>query len=294
MVRILNCRTMQATQEITTLSFKISVFTNIRKSGKATRKLNRQYGSKGARVVKSLVPDESLASIQAIAKELRSLIDSHTLLWDKGVRLLPMGKKGFYGINFLTKIGGLQEEFNEEVDVFMAKYPKLRDEGLVENSGFFGRHDYPTVEEMRAKFGVRLGTMHIRPEDDYRSSIVSKKIMDEIQDRTRLEMDRLHGIAINSMYERVKDVIKRIKILDKPVKKGGRRGYFKDTVYDTIREMIDVFPSLNYTNDPKIAKMTKDLKGLLVDTDNLRTDDAARQAYLDKAKALEQAYLSHL
>lgn len=282
---------MSELTQIMLLTVNISQFTNRKQSKKATKQVEAANQARRAgNFAKYLLPPEPLNAINRKAVEIREYAKSRTLPWgDNGDRIIPIGQDGFYIERFMSRLGQLQREFEEQVEEFITDYPDHIEEARVNLGSLFNAREYPSVQELRGKFGVRISTQLLANPNDYRFNITSERIIKKLRESAQMEMETRHERAIRDMYDRVKDVIDRIKVAAKSGK-GGRKRAFRNSLFDAIGEIVEVFPFLNYTGDAEIARMTEDMKDLIKDPETLRNNSTEMAKYVARAKQIEEEY----
>src|ERR1700744_3225486 len=97
----------------------------------------------------------------------------------------------------------------------------------------------------------------------------------QVQPRTRK--------AILDIWTRIKDAVSHMveRLSD-------QEAVFRDTLVENIKELIDVLPRLNFTGDENITDILHAMKVLVVEPDNLRSDNSLRQAKAREADAILQ------
>ncbi|MGT2491370.1 hypothetical protein ACU4GD_14705 [Cupriavidus basilensis] len=92
----------------------------------------------------------------AVANRARAYFDAHSLDYDQlGVRLLPTDMY----MEVADRQREFQDEFNATTAVFLADYPRLKEEARAALNGLFDDADYPTQAELAKKFGYAPGTI---------------------------------------------------------------------------------------------------------------------------------------
>jgi hypothetical protein len=110
-----------------------------------------------------------------------------------------------------------------------------------------------------------------------------------------VEMKELYGAALVALTEKkiseaVTDTWERLM---KPVfamseKLSSPDTIFRDTLVENVKEMVNLVPSLNLTNDPKLAEAAAVIEKQLasLDPNDLRENKVTRQAVAEKAAAI--------
>lgn len=276
---------------------KISTWSGSKADKKATREVNNNHGVTDAgKFMKRLVDKAAIRRVRKYDGIVRDFVKANTLPWgDNGDRILPAGAY----FNFTSGFGKLLKEFNEEVDNFVANYEKLVAQAQTELNGLFNPDDYPNSTEIREKFGIKYSITplvidSVENVDDIRLKMIPDKEVAKIQEKVKADLMSNHNRAIADMFERTKVLLDRIYQVEKKANddKRKRKPYFKGSLFEAIKGMIDLFPTLNYTNDPKVNRLVAELKTLLVDPANLKKDDEAMKNYINRAKQLEKMFFA--
>lgn len=211
-------------------------------------------------------PVESHSAVISAGNALRQLHYRNTLPWrDDSWRLLTTANYQPYVDATRKQIG----ETNKLLDVFLSEYPRLQRQAETRLNGMFDPADYPTEKEIRRKFDVAI-------EFDTLSAGSGDVRLD-------LPADALQAVetSVRESFERaldasMKDAAARLfsaayKIVEKL---SDPKAIYRDTLIENARELCDVLPRLNVTNDQTlndhIAELAKVISG--VRADDLRVD----------------------
>lgn len=272
------------------VSLSISQWTGRRLDRKVTDEVNQNHGAAAdaGRYNKLLLPKEALAEITSIVGETRTEFIKRTLPWiDNGGRIMAAEAH----MAHTAWIRGQESKFNSAIDKFLAAYPGYVNDAKARLNGMFDQDDYPTVDELRGKFGMEVRVMPVPTAEDFRVS------MSDVQaERIRRDIERhvseATTAAVQDVYRRVADVtsrmVDRLNAYKPAASKGDKtEGIFRDSLVENIRDLIDVLPALNITGDPQLSAMAERLKPLVEhDADVLRENDAIRKDVAHEAKVI--------
>lgn len=203
----------------------------------------------------------------------------NTYDWSKAQSLLPAVALPA----FMSEFHAHETEFNRLLDQFCANYG-----GIVSNMAFaqgtmFNRNDYPTVDEVRRKFNVRLFTSEV-PLGDYRCQVSAELADDMNAHYTRQAQEIIERVMADQM-DRLVDVMESISHccgVDEFVGKDGEHKQKKRKIYegtiDKAKELCSVYKQFNLTNDSRLDEVITELDMTLrgVNADLLRESDATR------------------
>lgn len=250
---------------------------------------------KGARVRagnynKNLLPNTvELDAIQSQASATRAWIATFTTPWDdSGWRLLPTT----FMLNNAAELDARIAEFYRLVDDLIAVYEQRIQAAQFNLVGLFRREDYPTAEQVRAKFYMVREFSPVPHAGDFRVDIgheAEKALLADFQAAS----DKKLADAMQSNWDRL---YKTMQVLSRQLgsydnkEEGRRAGGVHASVVDNALELCDMLKELNITNDPNLEKMRRDLQMTLqgVEVKELRKEAQVR----DGVKAEIDALLS--
>lgn len=242
----------------------------------ATREVERAHDASGAgRFNKQLVAKESLASIAKKANEMRDYHYSKTLPWsDSGPRLLPAE----LFLEYRQEINRLKDEFSLLVARFADDYPALVDEAKAKLKTLFSPNDYPSVEQIRSRFGVSVEITHVPVGADFRVDLADRE-REEIQRDIEERMNQRQARATRECYVRVKEVLERMK---KQCVEGKTK--ITESLVADAHEVAVTLDKLNLMGDPELTRLGREMReSLLVSADILRNDPHTRKQVGDRA-----------
>lgn len=226
-----------------------------------------------ARVYKMLLPTaSSLDDIHKYAGTIRTFIYKNTLPWGDNVRI--MKSSGF--IDFQLSLSKHTSEFDRLVQVFIAEYAQHVSKAKLALGTLFKASDYPDVGDLASKFKVEVNFTPISTDvTDWRVDLGDEQIA-EIQK----SFVRQQRVAQQEMFERIYSVAENAHArLSDP------KAVFRDSLVKNAEDLLRVLPALDITNDPRLAKLAKDLRVLTKhNPSTLRKDPLVRR---DTAKAMK-------
>ena len=232
---------------------------------------------------KQLLKSEALDNFRKTGRHCRKLHKYYTLPWDEGVGLLPADMY----FTYTEVIGKVQREAMKYADEFAREYKAQWDNGLGDYrkglGAMFNEDDYPEPNKVRAKFGIHIRTRPIEDPNDFRvkmsagaSEDLKKQMFSDFQD---------------SMKEALRNPIMRLheQLIRVQSKLHDNDAVFRDSLIGNVQELVEILPSLNILNDPKIAAMIKQTEKEIcsvVDVKALRSDPKYRKEVAKSADAI--------
>jgi hypothetical protein len=286
------------------VSLTISQWSARKLDRKITTETNKRYAATedAGRYNKLLIGGSYLAELQGLVSEARLLHYRVTRPWaDEGPRILP---NALYE-NFSNNFRELKQKFEVAKKNFIRVYPEAVKQRQKQLNGAFDPADYPSVEEMEHKFQMTLRFMPLPDADDFRSDLDSEIVEDIRQEIAEASDQAVAGAmkatieqiiaTVGHMAERLKDYKPAEVEYAQPTRrksgKGKRttlekaEGVFRDSLVKNVRELVDLLPAFNLTNDPELDKITKRMAKELCaeDADELRKNDKARKSVAKSA-----------
>jgi hypothetical protein len=251
----------------------ISVFPNTRQDPDITAevKLKRALGQGAGKWVKYKLPDESLVPIRKFAGIVRQFHYDHTCVWEDGQQLLSAKARPGYD----AKMQEFSEEFWKLVDAFGEEYPNWIEQAKIMHAGTFDPSDYPEWSRARGLFRFTREYMPVPKAEHFNK-----------------DMQELYGAGLNALVEKkisdaVSDAWER---LFKPVqlmaeKLASPDAIFRDSLVENIRDVVQLIPELNITDNPKLIEAAKLIQKDLASLD----PNVLRDSKVDRKEAAEKA-----
>jgi len=270
---------MKINEKAMLVTLNISQWNARRADDKATDEILQANGARrgSGRFNKLLVSLASVKRYQRAANDARTFHYANTLPWDdEGARVLP--SENYFA--YTKKMRELQAHFQHAVDEFIGDYPSLIRQARQDLGGLFNPADYPSVDTVREKFRLETRVSPLPDSGDFRVSLGDdevKAIQGDIEARVKAQVTtaiqdlwgRLHR-AVNHLAEKLRD----------------SDTIFRDSLVGNIKELTDVLPRLNITEDASLGQMINEARATLanLDPDTLRENEGERKQAVDKAE----------
>jgi hypothetical protein len=151
----------------------------------------------------------------------------------------------------------------------------------------FDRGEYPSVDQIKDKFRIRLYVAEV-PQSDYRCSI-SQDLADDLKITYQKQVnDEIVPQVMADIANQFMEVMESIShccgvdetssSTDGEVKTKKRKIY--ETTVDKAKDLCNTFRSFNLTNDEELAKASVSLEKVLgnVSAEDIRESDAVRES----------------
>lgn len=241
---------MSITNSSLIVEMNISVWTANKLDRRATEDVTCDAGANrnAAKVHKNLMAGTNLRKdIANFASECHNWHRRRTLPWaDYGARLLPTS----LFLEYKTEANARRDKFNALVDEFITNYPTLVYNAQAELGTLFNINDYPSVDEVRDKFGFRLVFSPVPEAGDFRLDVPTSDLnalknqyedsfKDRVADAMREPWDRLHTL-LTGMSEKLVEP------------EGEGKKLFHESFVTNAEALCELLTHLNITQDPTL------------------------------------------
>jgi len=224
---------------------------------------------------KQLIPKEFLKKVQRIVNSTRNYHYDNTLAWSHdGTELLPAN----HYINYTQAMELYRDEFNSAVDEFIADYPALITKVMNSLNDMYNTDDYPSQEELRARFSMDYVITPVPESDDFRIDMPKAEI-NKLQQDLANRLAEASDAAAKDLYMRLYTVVaKAVVVLKTPGK------IFRNSLILNILELSGKIPDLNFNGDKDLLQLAKDANIIvnMIDIEALRLTE--------KSKAFDVTY----
>lgn len=240
-----------------------------------------------ARVHKNLMAGTSLRKeIADYAAGCRLWHNTRTLAWsDRGPRLLPTSL--FF--DYKTEANFRRDRFEEKVDAFLKDYEQVLVPKAQANLGdMFDPTDYPSVDELRERFGFRLVFTPVPDSGDFRID-VGKQDLDEIRAQYDEALNTRVADAMRGQWDQLHKMLTGMS--EKLVETEGVRRWH-DSFIGNAQELCAMLTHLNVTKDPELERARQALERAIVGTDieDIKESEAERAALKSKLDTILSGY----
>jgi len=233
------------------------------------------------RYVKNLLADHAKhKALVNYRQTIYNWIKRRTYRWNNSQDLLPSVDLP----KFKTEFQEHEVSFYTLLDDFCNQYDSIVSDMAFKQGTMFDRSDYPTKEQVRSKFGIKLFVSEV-PMSDFRCGIAQDIADDLFASYTKQAEDIISSVE-REQADRFIEVMQSISHCcgvdetqsDGEVKTKKRKIY--DTTIQKAKEMCETFKGFNLTNSQELeqarASLEKALNG--VTAEDIRDSDAIRHA----------------
>jgi len=272
----LNTRAMLA-------SLNISVWTARKLDKRVTDEINSQHAASrdAGRYNKHLLPGDA-RSLEATRKAAQAARDDHhsmTLPWAAdGARILPAAQF----MDYAAKMRQHHAVFDAALTEFLADYPTLKANARVLLNGMYREEDYPSVQHIAGKFSFAMTFTPVPDAGDFRVQIAddaAEAIRQQIEATERAAIAEAMRHLWGRLHDATSAMVDRLSTPD---------AIFRDSLVGNMRDLLDILPRLNVTNDADLAAMAAEAERKLAayHPQDLRDDKALRAVVAADAAAI--------
>lgn len=193
------------------------------------------------------------------------------------------------------KFRELKRDFETAANEFARGYPQFVEERKRALNGLFNASDYPPVAQIREKLKLDMTILPFPDSADFRADLDDETVADirrEIEETSiRVAADTLRHTA-QRIADTVGHMAEKLKEYNSGSKgKNDKRNFFLNSLVDNVRDLAELLPAFNLTNDPKLAAIAKRISKELCaeDAAELRKNDAARESVKKSADEIVKA-----
>ena len=253
---------MGITNSAVLVELNINVWTANKLDKNETSKVNadNNAASNAAKVHKNLMAGTSMRKdIAEVATAARQFHAVRTLPWaDRGARLLPTS----LFLDYKAEMNKIQSQFNAMVDDFIDKYPALVQTAQNYLGNLFKPDDYPSIEEVREKFGFKLTFSPVPEAGDFRLDVPSEDLA-ELSMQYEQSFNSRMADAMKEPWDRLHKLLSEMstKLTERA---GEEKRIYNNTLISNAEALCDILTHLNITKDPKLEQARQQLEATMV------------------------------
>ncbi len=242
----------------------------------------------------------ALDAIKALRGEAYLWFRKETMPWDdNGGRLITTKRY----LQTMDQAAKYEQRFNALVNAFLGVYQTEISKQAFENGALFDRSEYPSEDEVRAKFRFALNVSPVPTSGDFRVDIGHEAAKQLAEQYERLAAERMSA-ALAEPWQRIKDQVLWVKermeavlaydpdaveeqpvtdpdgkVIDIKITKK-RRPKLYDSMLENGLELCKTLSDFNITNDPRLEEARRELEAALtrIDMDSLKESPELQKA----------------
>jgi hypothetical protein len=217
--------------------------------------------------------------VMSYRSTLANFMKQYAYEWGGSWFLLPSGRLP----TFMDEYAKHEAKFAELVEDFLAVYPNVVSDMAYKRGDLFNRNDYPTVDELRRRFGLKLYQSPV-PTNDFRVAVSSALADDLHQHYERQTHDIVNSVG-QRQVEQLRDYLTRLShscTVENTVDENGKVKTSRNRlVTKTLEDALELCnsvgefnPSANAQLDDARLQLTRLLTS--VDLNALKESDSLR------------------
>jgi len=277
---------------LATSAVLVSVDVNVWSATKQDRGISdevttaKNADNSAGRFVKNLLADNiHHKRVANYRQTIYNWLKRSTYRWNNSQDLLPVLALE----KFKTEYQEHESEFYRLLDDFLAHYTSIVSDMAFKQGDMFNRMDYPDIEQVRGKFGIRLFVAEV-PSHDFRCA-VAEDIAQDLKQQYEVQAKEIVTGILSQQQERLAELlqsishccgVQEINETGNPVTKTKKRKIY-DTTIEKARELASMYKDFNLTNNVQLQEASRLLENTLngVTAELIRDSDAVR----DKVKS---------
>jgi len=270
------------------VAVNITKWSNAKTDHAITEEVTLSKGAQGnmIRVRKNLIKSAVVKALSRIAGQIRNnLLGDLCAPWGAGEYLLPVELID----QFDREWEKYEDHWNANLRELGNEYDNSVDQAQKILGDAFDPSDYPSKEEILAKYSLSKKIRNLPSGDDLRIALPQAKL-DKM--KADIEADVTSSIegAMQKVHERVAEtlahLIEKLSEFGVDAKTGKATGVFRDSTVTNLTDLASILPSLNLTGDPKLTEASNSLLTQLRDLDpeKIRNSESHRKVIVTKAK----------
>ncbi len=244
-----------------------------------------------AKVYKNLTAGTSLRKdISDYAAKIRQFHNRQTLPWThKGARLLPTA----HVLEYKQHMNAMERQFNALLHKFYIEYPNIVSQAQTNLRSMFKADDYPTLEEVKEKFGYKLVFSPLPEAGDFRLDVANEELR-ELSLSYEADFNERLAKAMREPWERLHETLTHLstKLTDAQDGTDEVKRRYHDSLVTNAQSLCELLTKLNITNDPKLeeARRSLELTMLGVDIDSIKESPEVRHSVKSRVDAILEKF----
>lgn len=218
-----------------------------------------------SKVYKNLTAGSNLCSdIGKYAARIRLYHNERTMPWsNKGSRLLPTSLV----MEYKQHIHNMRITYEGMCNTFFSQYTTIVANAQSNLQGMFKADDYPSLEEVKQKFGFNLVFSPLPEAGDWRLDVASEE-MQELQRSYEADFNNRLAEAVRTPWEKLhKELLAMSNKLADDGTDPDKKKRYHDSLIENPQELCRLLTHLNVTNDPKLEEARRELERALMGVD---------------------------
>jgi len=173
-----------------------------------------------------------------------------------------------------------ERAFYAAVKRFIENLPMYKREAQRLLGTLWNDEDYPSTQEIEARFYFNTAILPIQSVEDFRVDIGADEAA-RIRDHINVELEERFTNATRDLWQRLYGTVSAMH-----ERLSEKDATFRDSLIGNLRDLVGLLPNLNFTNDTKLEQLRQDIEASLCNVEpvEIRKSEAVRSAQARKAK----------
>ncbi len=218
-----------------------------------------------SKVYKNLTAGSNLCSdIGKYAAQIRLYHNVTTLPWSsKGARLLPTALV----MEYKQHINNMRITYEGMCNKFFAEYDNIVRNAQANLGALFKANDYPTLDEVKEKFGFKLVFAPLPEAGDFRLDVANEDLR-ELTLSYEADFNERLAKAMREPWDRL---YTELTVLSNKLThvegEDGKKKRYHDSLLENPQRLCELLTKMNITNDPQLEVARRELERALVGVD---------------------------
>lgn len=227
------------------------------------------------RLRKSLLPKTTVMDkLFAVVRAARTFHYENTLAWmHDGPRMLSTANFDSY----MKQMRTFRAQFDECVLNFLAQYEDIKGEAATVLGKLYDAGDYPTVQWLKNRYDFEIKVQPMPASAELLELGLEAEEADALRSKLEADMKDTFQRANRRLWEDLYERLEKLKS-----KLGDEGAYVKEETIAGVRDLAELLPRLNITNDERLEmlseRLTKSLAGLSAESVKHNPDTRQRAA----------------
>lgn len=228
--------------------------------------ISNNAAADASKVYKNLMAGTSLVSdISKYAARIRLYHNEMTLPWsNKGARILPVKMV----LDYKAQMNQFRTTYDSMCNKLYNEYNNLITTAQQSLGALYKASDYPDIEDVKAKYGMRLVFSPLPEAGDFRLDAASddlRELRAEMEQSYQQDFDDRVGKAVREAWDRLHDELQALS--NKLKDEDDTKKRYHDSLLENPQRLCTLLTKLNITNDPQLEQARRDLERALVGVD---------------------------
>jgi hypothetical protein len=233
---------------------------------------------KHLQVHKRLLPPSAWDAIESARHKVRRYHKRMTVMWDKGVALLPSAKFMEYN----QTMRKLVDEYNRATNSLADRLDDYKSAQRVAQRALFREVDWPTAAYFRTRFSINLTYMPVPNAGDFRVDVFGDQLETVRANLEDMVTTRIADSTLRCRMRLLKDLTELYETLNDP------KTVLRSSLLDNLKFSAEIIPLLNVLDDPTLNKQAQRALAIVKDytADAIRHDEEVRATCAREAREL--------